>query len=70
MAQYKFKIGQMVFFRPRANRRIIAPVNQQYRITQRLPAAAGEPQYQIRCEDTERNFLASERELSSPTGYY
>ena len=63
MADHKFKIGQVVLFRPNPIRGIGAPANQRYRITQRLPASRGRPQYQIRCEETERNFSANEREL-------
>ena len=62
-AEHKFKIGQVVFFRPKPIRGIGAPANQKYRITQLLPASRGQPQYQIRCEETQRNFAASEREL-------
>jgi hypothetical protein len=39
------------------------PLNRPYRVTQRLPAARGEPQYRIRCILTEREFAASDGEL-------
>jgi len=67
MAKHRFKIGQIVFFRPQSIRGIGAPPNQKYRITQLLPASREQPQYQIRCEETERNFVASERELRQVT---
>ena len=63
MARYSFKIGAAVLYRPRASRRIAAPLNQPYQITQRLPSAGGEPQYQIRCMLTAKEFVASDKEL-------
>jgi len=63
MTEHTFKIGQVVFFRPRASRRIDAPLNRPYRITRRLPESRGELQYQIRCTLTEKEFAASDREL-------
>jgi hypothetical protein len=38
-------------------------LNRPYRVTQRLPAARGEPQYRIRCILTEHEFAASDGEL-------
>ena len=67
MSDHKFKIGQVVHFRPQPVRGIGAPANQRYRITQLLPAECGRTQYQIRCEETERNFAADERELRQVT---
>jgi hypothetical protein len=52
MSDHKFKIGQVVYFRPPPVRGIGAPANQRYRITQLLPAERGRAQ--IRCEETER----------------
>jgi hypothetical protein len=63
MADHKFKIGQMVLFYPRASRGIITHRGRPYRITRRLPAAGGHPQYQIRCTETEDHFSAGESEL-------
>jgi hypothetical protein len=34
-----------------------------HKVTQRLPEARGEPQYQIRCTVTEFEIAAGEREL-------
>jgi hypothetical protein len=65
MAEHKFKIGQIVYFRPRKSR---LPVNNAppgpYQITERLPEAGGEVEYAIRntYEDYER--VARESELS------
>jgi hypothetical protein len=67
MSDHKFKIGQVVYFRPQPVRGIGAPSNQRYRITQLLPKERGGAQYQIRCEETERNFAANERELRQVT---
>ena len=63
MSEHKFKIGQAVFFRPRASRRIDTPLNRPYQVTQRLPDAPGAPQYQIRCTLTGKEFAAGDSEL-------
>ena len=63
MAEYRFKIGVSVLFRPRSSRGINAPPNQTYRITHRLAEALGEPHYRIRCAVTGIEFVASDKEL-------
>lgn len=50
-------------FHPRPSRRIDAPLNRPYRVTQRLPEADGQPQYQIRFTLTGKEFAASDGEL-------
>jgi len=63
MAEYRFKIGELVLFRPRARRQIDAPLKRPYRVMQRLPEARGAAQYQIRCTLTGKEFAASAVEL-------
>jgi hypothetical protein len=62
MAEHKFKIGQTVLFRPRADRGINISLNL-YQVTRRLPVAGGQHQYRIRCTATHSEFAASESEL-------
>ena len=61
MAEHKFKIGQIVFFRPKLRPTDTPANNLPYRITQSLPPINGEPGYRI--QFSEREFLASESEL-------
>jgi hypothetical protein len=63
MAEHKFKIGEIVFFEPKAS--ISAPRGA-YQIIRRLPFSEGVFQYAIRSayEDYER--VAKEYELSRP----
>jgi hypothetical protein len=60
MAEYKFKIGQLVYFHPN-------PPNDSprgvYQIVRRLPAAEGEFQYVIRSMSEEHQRVAKESEL-------
>ena len=60
MAEYKFKIGQTVYFHPK-------PPNDSprgvYQIVRRLPAAEGEFQYVIRSMSEEHQRVAKESEL-------
>lgn len=64
MADHKFKIGQMVFYRPRGDHVISVPLSRAFRITHQLPDTLnGEAQYQIRCPLTKVEFAASVREL-------
>lgn len=63
MADHKFKIGQLVFFRPKASRGITAPLNCLYRIIRRLPGLNRRTRYWIRCTESDDEFAASEREL-------
>jgi hypothetical protein len=60
MAEYKFKIGETVYFHPK-------PPNDSprgaYQIVRRLPAAEGEFQYVIRSMSEEHQRVAKESEL-------
>jgi len=62
MGEHKFKIGQMVFFRPSA-RGVDAPWGRPFQITQRLPATGGQFQYRIRNEFESHERAANESEL-------
>jgi hypothetical protein len=66
-SDHKFKIGQTVLFRPRANRGINIALNHPYQVTRRLPVAGGQHQYRIRCTATHSEFAASESELQPAT---
>ena len=59
----KYKIGQLVLFRPRAKRGINVPLNHPYQVAYRLPDTLGQPHYQIRCTVTGIEFVASDKEL-------
>jgi hypothetical protein len=63
MTEYKFKIGQLVYFQPKGagQSRASGP----YQITKRLPAREdGELQYQIRNAVEDHNRVARESELT------
>ena len=62
MAGHRFKVGQMVFYHPRATV-IAAPISRPYQIAARLPSPDGEPQYRIRSPYEEHERAASESEL-------
>jgi hypothetical protein len=64
MAEHKFKIGQMVFYHPRASV-VAAAINRPYEIAARLPSPDGEPQYRIRSAYEEHERVAGESELRS-----
>ena len=61
MAEYKFKIGETVYFHPQLP--IDAPRGA-YQIIRRLPTAEGEFQYVIRSVNEDRQRVAKEKELS------
>jgi len=61
MTEPKFKIGQMVLFRPRSSRGINIALNHPYQVIRRLTGDV--PQYRIRCTQTGDEFTASESEL-------
>jgi hypothetical protein len=61
MAEYKFKIGETVYFHPKPPRG--APRGA-YQIIKRLPAAEGEFQYVIRSAFEDHQRVAKESELS------
>ena len=61
MADYKFKIGETVFFHPKPLRD--APRGP-YQIVRRLPRAEGEFQYVIRSAYEDHQRVAKESELS------
>ena len=61
MAEYKFKIGETVYFHPKLPND--APRGA-YQIIRRLPAAEGEFQYVIRSAYEDHQRVAKENELS------
>ncbi len=61
MAEYKFKIGEVVYFRPKRSTLPSAPPGR-YQIIRRLPATEGEFQYVIRSADEITN--ASQKKAS------
>ena len=61
MAEYKFKIGEAVYYHPKLS--IDAPRGA-YQIIRRLPTAEGEFQYVIRSVNEDRQRVAKESELS------
>ena len=61
MVEHKFKIGQMVFFRPKLRQTDTRANSHPHRITQWLPPINGEAGYRIK--GSEREFVASESEL-------
>ena len=66
VTEYKFKIGQLVYFHPKAAKRPqLDAVPGPYQITKRLPAAEdGEFQYEIRNTLEEYNRVARESDLT------
>ena len=63
MTEYKFKIGQLVHFRPRGPQ--IEPIRGPYEIVKRLPAAEdGDFQYKIRSKFEDHDRVARESELT------
>jgi hypothetical protein len=64
MAEYKFKIGQAVYFRPKRTSTPLSAPPGPYQITRRLPAAEGEFQYVIRSANEDHERVAKESELS------
>jgi len=68
MADHKFKIGQMVLFRPKQRPTDTPPDNRSYRVMQILSATVGEHQYRIKPMGGEREFAATERELRPVQG--
>ena len=66
MTEHKFKVGQLVYFHPKAvGRAQLDAVPGPYLITKRLPAAEdGEFQYEIRNTLEEYNRVARESELT------
>ena len=61
MAEYKFKIGETVYFHPTL---LIDAPRGAYQIIRRLPTAEGEFQYVIRSVNEDRQRVAKESELS------
>jgi hypothetical protein len=60
---HKFKIGQIVHFRPKSRSQSFAP-SQPFQITARLPKNDGEFQYRIKGAYEEHERVAVESELS------
>jgi hypothetical protein len=61
MAEYKFKIGETVYFHPKL---LIDAPGGAYQIIRHLPTAEGEFQYMIRSVNEDRQRVAKQRELS------
>jgi hypothetical protein len=66
VAEYKFRIGQLVYFHPKGiGRSHVDAGPGPYQITRRLPATdGGEFQYQIRSAVEDHNRVARESELT------
>lgn len=64
MAEHKFKIGQVVYFRPKKSRLVSDAPPGPYQIIRRPPAMDGEFQYVIRSEYESHERVARESELS------
>ena len=65
MAGHKFKIGQIVYFRPRMSRLPVNAPSGPYQITERLPAADGKFEYAIRSRVEDCELVAIESELTA-----
>jgi hypothetical protein len=65
MAEHKFKIGRVVYFRPKGSSASLSASRGAYQIIRRLPETEGEFQYVIRSADEEHQRVARESELSS-----
>jgi len=63
-AEHKFKIGQVVYFRPKSQFLPLSASPGPYQITRRLPAADGEFQYVIRSTHEDHERVAKESELT------
>jgi hypothetical protein len=64
MAEHKFKIGQVVYFRPKRSSSPLLPSSGPYQIIKRLPAAEGDFQYVIRSANEDHQRVARESELT------
>lgn len=65
MAEYKFKIGQVVYFHPKKSKVSSNAPSGSYQIIRRLPAMDGEFQYVIRSAYEDHERIAREGELTS-----
>ena len=66
VAEYKFRIGQSVYFRPKRPSGMQADARPgTYQIVRRLPAVNGQFQYVIRSMYDDHQRVAMESELSS-----
>jgi hypothetical protein len=64
MAERKFKIGQVVYFRPKRTSTPLSSPPGPYQIMRLLPATEGEYQYVIRSANDDHERVAKESELS------
>ena len=62
MADYKYKIGQFVYFHPSKRLASSAP-SEVFQIIKRSLAKDGEPEYAVRSPEEEQERLARETEL-------
>jgi hypothetical protein len=63
-AEYKFKIGQIVYFNPKRSSAPPSASSGPYQIIRRLPATEGAFQYVIRSANEDHERVAKESELS------
>jgi len=63
MAEHKFKIGQVFYFRPKASSAPLSTSRGPYQIIRRLPETDGEFQYVIRSANEDHQRVAKESEL-------
>ena len=64
MAEYKFKIGQVVYFHPKKSRLLSNAPSGPYQIIRRLPAMDREFQYVIKSAYESHERVARESELT------
>ncbi len=64
MAEHKFKIGQVVYYRLKRSTAPLSAPPGSYQIIRRLPATEGEFQYVIRSANEDHERIARESELS------
>jgi hypothetical protein len=64
MAERKFKIGQVVYFRPKRTSMPLSAPPGPYQIMRLLPATQGEFQYVIRSANEDHERVAEESELT------
>jgi hypothetical protein len=64
VAERKFKIGQVVYFRPKRSSSPLSAPPGPYQIMRLLPAAEGEFHYVIRSANEDHERVARESEIS------
>jgi len=64
VTEHKFKIGQVVYLRPKTSSLPLSASSGPYQIIKRLPATEGEFQYVIRSANEDHQRVARESELT------